>query len=624
MRTELIARIVQADQAVHDVTDVVKLVVAVVVGIVVALALAEVTSAVVRAAGRRTWLAVTLAARARRPLRAVLLVVAVWLGLRIGTTPTPPPAGTGLRAGWVLAIEHGLQIALIVTLAWLVGALAFVVEDAALRRYSMDMADNRHARRIRTQVTVLRRVTVAALVLCAIAGALLTFPSARTAGASVLASAGLISLVAGLAAQSVLGNFFAGVQLAFSDAIRIGDVVVVDAEWGRIEEITMTYVVVHVWDDRRLILPSTRFTSKSFENWTRRSSELLGAIELDLDWNVPVEAMRAELRRLLDTTDLWDGRVGVLQVTDASNGAVRIRALASAVDAPSLFDLRCYVREGLVRWLQHEMPSALPRTRWEGAVAGGAPVAEPASDERAADAPVIEVPGSEVEFSALSSVSGTDDGTEEEADAGVDAGPVPGSGPAQGLEQERGLEPVPASHAGSDELRSAGPATILLTTAAPLESAETPPPPTGPSRSASGPVESRPFESAPTMVVPMADGEPVTVSRRSVRRSGESVEESRQSGQRETIRLDLSASDSRLFTGSIDAIERSKAFTGPGEGAYAERDEAVEKAARAERSEQEAAERHGAGNAENAGSAEKTESAEKAQNRRPTPDGPDS
>ena len=446
MQTELIARIVQADQAVHDVTDVVTLVVAVVVGIVLALALAEVTSAVVRAAGRRTWLAVTLAARARRPLRAVLLVVAVWLGLRIGTTPTPPPSGTGLRAGWVVAIEHGLQIALIFALAWLVGALAFVVEDAALRRYSMDVADNRHARRIRTQVTVLRRVTVAALVLCAISGALLTFPSARAAGASVLASAGLISLVAGLAAQSVLGNFFAGVQLAFSDAIRIGDVVVVDGEWGRIEEITMTYVVVHVWDDRRLILPSTRFTSKSFENWTRRSSQLLGAIELDLDWNVPVEAMRAELRRLLDTTDLWDGRVGVLQVTDASNGAVRIRALASAADAPSLFDLRCYVREGLVRWLQLEMPSALPRTRWEGAVAGGAPVAARMPDEQAVaarepggspvEAAVIEVPGSDGSSSSAATVPGAGDRV------------------------------VP------DEPRSAGPATILLTTAAPAEPSE--------------------------------------------------------------------------------------------------------------------------------------------------------
>ena len=595
MQTELIARIVQADQAVHDVTDVVKLVVAVVVGIVLALALAEVTSAVVRAAGRRTWLAVTLAARARRPLRAVLLVVAVWLGLRIGTTPTPPPSGTGLRAGWVVAIEHGLQIALIFALAWLVGALAFVVEDAALRRYSMDVADNRHARRIRTQVTVLRRVTVAALVLCAISGALLTFPSARAAGASVLASAGLISLVAGLAAQSVLGNFFAGVQLAFSDAIRIGDVVVVDGEWGRIEEITMTYVVVHVWDDRRLILPSTRFTSKSFENWTRRSSQLLGAIELDLDWNVPVEAMRAELRRLLDTTDLWDGRVGVLQVTDASNGAVRIRALASAADAPSLFDLRCYVREGLVRWLQREMPSALPRTRWEGAVAGGVPAAASVPDERPADAPVIEVPGAEVAMSPLPVPVPVP------VDAAADgAGSVAGPGPGQAPES---LQPALAS---TDDEPSRGPVTILLTTAAPSEPAPRTAVPPEPAASA-------PIGSAPTMVVPMSDGEPATVSRRSVRRSGES-EESRPSGQQETVRLDLSASDSRLFTGSIDAIERSKAFTGPGEGAYAERDEAVAKAARAERAEQEVAGRHGAANAEGA---VKTEGEE------PTADGPD-
>ncbi|MHB1489421.1 MAG: mechanosensitive ion channel family protein [Cellulomonas sp.] len=605
MRTELIARIVQADQAVHDVTNVVKLVVAVVVGIVLALALAEVASAVVRAAGRRTWLAVTLAARARRPLRAVLLVVAVWLGLRIGTTPTPPPSGTGLRAGWVVAIEHGLQIALIFALAWLVGALAFVVEDAALRRYSMDMADNRHARRIRTQVTVLRRVTVAALVLCAIAGALLTFPSARTAGASVLASAGLISLVAGLAAQSVLGNFFAGVQLAFSDAIRIGDVVVVDGEWGRIEEITMTYVVVHVWDDRRLILPSTRFTSKSFENWTRRSSQLLGAIELDLDWNVPVEAMRAELRRLLDTTDLWDGRVGVLQVTDASNGAVRIRALASAADAPSLFDLRCYVREGLVRWLQREMPSALPRTRWEGAVAGAVPVAATVPDERPADAPVIEVPGAEVAFSTVSPPVPVL--VPDPVGAAVEAAePVAGRpGPEQAPEL---LQPAPAS---ADDVPSRGPATILLTTAVPPEPVPPEPASSGPIESA--PTSSGPIGSAPTMVVPMPDGEPATVSRRSVRRSGE-PEESRQSGQQETIRLDLSASDSRLFTGSIDAIERSKAFTGPGEGAYAERDEAVEKAARAERAEQEAAERHGAVDAKGAANTEGKE---------PTPGGPD-
>ena len=195
-----------------------------------------------------------------------------------------------------------------------------MLEDAALQRYRIDVADNRHARRVRTQVQVLRRITVAILVLCAIAAILLTFPSARALGASLLASAGLISIVAGLAAQSSLANVFAGLQLAFTDAIRVDDVVVVADEWGRIEEITLTYVVVHVWDDRRLILPSTYFTTTPFENWTRRAADLLGTVELDVDWEVPVEAMRAELTRLLQDTDLWDRRVGILQVTDAVGG----------------------------------------------------------------------------------------------------------------------------------------------------------------------------------------------------------------------------------------------------------------------------------------------------------------
>ena len=536
MRTELVARLVQADQTITEVTDVVKLVVAIVVGVVLALALAEVTSGVVRAVGRRSWLAVTLAARARRPLRAVMLVVAVWIGLRVGTTP--PPGAT--RAGWILAIEHGLRIALIVSVAWLVGALAFVVEDAALKRFRSEVADDRHARRIRTQITVLRRVTVTVLVLCTVAAVLLTFPSARAAGASVLASAGVVSLVAGLAAQSVLGNFFAGVQLAFSDAIRMGDVVVVDGEWGRIEEITMTYVVVHVWDDRRLILPSTRFTSSSFENWTRRSSELLGTVEIDLDWNVPIEAMRTELRRLLDATDLWDGRVGVLQVTDASKGTVRTRALASAANSGALWDLRCYLREGLVGWLQREMPSALPRTRWEAGVPP-VPTVAPTQEEHPV-APVIEVPG---------------------AAAGVTSAPGSGAHAAVPVpDLEAAVAPAPA------------PTTVL-----PVPGSETTP---GDGIPAPGDAESP---------APGSDGTPVAVSRRSARRS---TEDPRESGEQETIRLDLSASDSRLFTGSIDAIERSKAFSGPGEDAYAERDDAARKAERAERAEQQAAERQAA------------------------------
>ncbi|MEK8226103.1 mechanosensitive ion channel domain-containing protein [Oerskovia sp. M15] len=159
-------------------------------------------------------------------------------------------------------------------------------------------------------------------------------------------------------------------QIAFTDGIRVDDVVVLEGEWGRIEEITMTYVVVHLWDDRRLIMPCTYFTTTPFQNWTRRAADLLGTVEIDLDFRVPFGAMRAELKRLLAHTDLWDERVGILQVTDAINGVVRVRALVSAHDAPTLFDLRCFVREGLVEWLQRSSADSLPRTRFEGVEEG--------------------------------------------------------------------------------------------------------------------------------------------------------------------------------------------------------------------------------------------------------------
>ncbi len=345
-----------AAQIAGDVGGVVLLTASLAVALVTALTVGGLLVALVRHAGRRTAVADDLARRCRRPLSAVLAVGAVWVAFRVATENT---------LSWRPPVEHALLIALVVVTTWLVGALAFVLEDVAMRRYRMDVKDNRTARRVRTQVQVVRRLTVAALVVVAIAVVLLTFPAARAVGTSIFASAGLLSIVAGLAAQSSLANVFAGLQLAFTGAIRVDDVVIAEGEWGRIEEITLTYVVVHVWDDRRLILPSTYFTTTPFENWTRRASDLLGTVEIDVDWHVPVDAMRAELTRLLHETDLWDGRVGVLQVTDAVGSLVRVRALASAVDAPTLFDLRCHVREGLVAWLRAAAPEALPRTRWE-------------------------------------------------------------------------------------------------------------------------------------------------------------------------------------------------------------------------------------------------------------------
>ncbi|SMH46988.1 Mechanosensitive ion channel [Rathayibacter oskolensis] len=328
---------------------------AVLIAIVVAVVVTAVVALVVRSIGKRKTWARLLIRRVRIPFRVLLITIAVWVAL----------AATVSGEVWPGLVDRIFQIATIGAAAWLVGALFVFLEDLGAERYRTDTADNRRARRLRTQMTIIRRVAVAAVVVVALGASLLTFPEARTAGASVLASAGVLSIVAGLAVQSSLTNIFAGMQLAFSDAIRLDDVVIVENEWGRIEEITLTYVVVHLWDDRRLVLPTNYFTTQPFQNWTRTGSELLGAVELDLDWRVRPEEMREELHRILEETDLWDKRVSVLQVTDAVGGFVRIRVLVTATDAPTLFDLRCYVRERLVTWLHESDPIALPRQRVE-------------------------------------------------------------------------------------------------------------------------------------------------------------------------------------------------------------------------------------------------------------------
>ncbi|WP_277207818.1 mechanosensitive ion channel family protein [Isoptericola croceus] len=339
-------------------------------------------SVLVRRFARRRPLLSDLATRLRRPMRVLLMIVAVWVAFRLSAHEDE---------AWFPFLQHGLLIATIIAGAWLVGAMAFVVEDRTLARTSV-ASNDRHARRVQTQISILRRVTVAVIVIIAIASVLLTFPNMRGAGASILASAGVLSVVAGLAAQSSLANTIAGMQIAFTDAIRVDDVVVLDGEFGRIEEITLTYVVVHAWDDRRLILPSTYFTTTPFENWTRRAADLLGTIEVDVDFNVPLPAMRAELDRLLEASPLWDRRMGILQVTAATGGMVRARALVSAADAGSLWDLRCHVREGLVEWIQREAPYAMPRRRYEDAVALPDGGARPAADSPAEPEPAEEVP----------------------------------------------------------------------------------------------------------------------------------------------------------------------------------------------------------------------------------------
>jgi small-conductance mechanosensitive channel len=331
----------------------------------IGLGVVEVSHRVVCRLGRRSLLLAGLAQHAHRPLQAVAVLVAMRVALQITT-------GKGADPHWRQVMLHVIALALIAATAWLIASLLLVAQDRALTRFRMDVADNRHARRIHTQVVILRRLTVAVIAVLTVGIMLMTFPSVRGIGASVLASAGVIGAVAALAAQSVLGNVFAGLQLAFSGAARIDDVVVVEGEWGRIEEITLSYVVVHIWDDRRLILPTSYFTTKPFQNWTRTQSAVLGTVELDVDWSVPVQAIRDEMRRFIEGSELWDERACALQVTDATAGTVRLRALVSAADAGSLWDLRCELREHLVGWVRDERPTALPRMRAELGEGNGA------------------------------------------------------------------------------------------------------------------------------------------------------------------------------------------------------------------------------------------------------------
>ncbi len=323
------------------------------IGVGVAVLVALVLHLALRLAARRLAWARALVDAARRPFWTLMLLMGLWGG-------ASPSLNTKT---WWPAASHLFTIGAIATVAWLLVALVTYIADIALGRPRLDTPHTIVARRLRTQTLIMRRLVIALIVVIAIGAALFTFDAVRAVGTSILASAGIISVVAGLAAQSVLANMFAGIQLVFSNALRVDDVIVAEDEWGRVEEITLSYVVLHLWDDRRLVLPCTYFTTTPYQNWTRQGSEILGSVEFDLDWRVSPQRMRDHLKAVLAETTLFDGRTAVLQVTDATGGTVRVRILATAKDAPSLWDLRCYVREAMVLWIQSEMPDAAPAQR---------------------------------------------------------------------------------------------------------------------------------------------------------------------------------------------------------------------------------------------------------------------
>lgn len=261
--------------------------------------------------------------------------------------------------------DQALGVVLILAIAWLMVRLASVAEDFILYQFDTAVKDNLRARRIHTQIRILRRIVIAVIVLFAFASVLMTFSKVRQLGTSILASAGIIGIIVGFAAQRSIATLFAGVQVALTQPIRLDDVVIVENEWGRIEEITLTYVVVRIWDLRRLVLPVNYFLEKPFQNWTRMSADLLGSVYIYVDYTVPVQSVREELRRIVESSNQWDGKVCVLHVTNTSERAMELRALVSAPDSSSAWELRCYVREKLVEFIQEKYPERLPLLRTE-------------------------------------------------------------------------------------------------------------------------------------------------------------------------------------------------------------------------------------------------------------------
>ncbi len=291
----------------------------------------------------------------RRPMLAIMVLF--FIGL---TYPL-----LQLSAGVVEVIKHLVVLALIVSMAWFGARTIGVFREILLGRLRESEPSDVEARRVETQVRILERIVVVIIWIIGVSSAIMTFPKIQQVGVSILASAGIAGLVVGLAAQRSLENLLAGIQIAFTQPLKIGDVVIVEGEYGTVEEVTLTYVVIRIWDLRRLVVPIKYFLDKPFENWTRISADLLGTVFIQTNYTVPVEQVRAELKRLVEGSEWWDGKAADIQVTDVQHERVQLRALVSAANSSDLWNLRCYVREKLVEFLLNSYPGAVPVTRVE-------------------------------------------------------------------------------------------------------------------------------------------------------------------------------------------------------------------------------------------------------------------
>ena len=298
-----------------------------------------------------------IASRLKIPLITLFLAVAIQAGLinrEIITEETQ-----------VDLLQHVRSSLLIFSFTWFIIVAIRIAKNQFLKQFDVSEANNLRARKFYTQFNIIERIAIFVVVLFGLGIALMTFDGVEEVGVSILTSAGIAGIILGLSAQKVFGTIFAGIQIAIAQPIRLDDVVIVEGEWGRIEEIKLTYVVVQIWDKRRLVLPTTYFIEKPFQNWTRNSSDILGTVYIYTDFDLPIDKLREELTRLLNATELWDRKVNVIQVTNLSEKTMELRALMSAKDAPTAWDLRVYARENLLKYIQKNFPDSLPRTRLE-------------------------------------------------------------------------------------------------------------------------------------------------------------------------------------------------------------------------------------------------------------------
>lgn len=305
----------------------------------------------------------TLVSRTRRPTRLAAVLLALGFVLPLAPLPEDP-------AAW---LRQGLHMGVILTLGWMALTALDIGAALHLRKYRIDVEDNLVARKHLTQVRILRRAAATLVVVFTVAFALMTVSGFRQWGVSLLAAGGAAGIILGLALQPLLTNLIAGVQIALTQPIRIDDAVIVEGEWGQIEEITATYVVVRIWDLRRMVLPLTWFIQNPFQNWTRETAKLIGSVFLYVDYTAPVAAMRARLEQIVRASPLWDGDVLALQVTDCGERTMEVRCLASARNGGMAFELRCAIREQMLAWLQAEHPQALPRERFDASAANPRP-----------------------------------------------------------------------------------------------------------------------------------------------------------------------------------------------------------------------------------------------------------